>query len=1033
MWRRVSRRRISSTGSASLRDRLHSVFADSYSDRRCIGVTGTETEIKWMKYGEIWEKAEALSKSLNVCDKCVGIFGGNSENWIITDLACVIAGVVSVPVPPSISSQELGGFVNRFCIGQIVVTDSSAALKLRSVRLVDEVKLVNFATGITPSDISKRVNEPLQKFFTILTTSGTSGLPKGVPYTCESWLRSTSKIYIDTQKYPIDPTPEPAFLVRVCYQPLHHITERHQLFTTFFNGGETFVITEGFQGDDFFTLVQRVAPTVFSGTVGLFRLAIEYAARKGNVKIFGERVHTIMCGAGTLSQSDELQLAIASSPETIITGYGSTEFGNIALRFYKPQSEQVFSEDPFPLTISPDVELKQIETEQCEKSNSYTEGEAVVRRRIINDTLGEFSGYLRSAEDVRNVIFSSLDSERPDSEFSSWYATGDIVRRAVGSDNIAVVGRVSSSVKLANGTFFVPERAEKVLHYSPMIIKAIVTVSNGIPYALLQVTKEIFSDEQRHEILHREIAWVQSARGLQPLERVSRILKVFSESPAGLTGPTGSPQRKKVQNFVEDIVSTSKKNYDVLLDNKEVESLVLHFEQTLKFSSGEIYNNAALRSYSFSELGGDSLLAMRFIQKLDSEMRDKLSHPSGQQSLFEELVKCGVTLEELIIRLRKIIKYTKTQESDCTHTSLCARGRKSRSKKLKSLITEHSEVLRELTRSQPEASDSAIILTGATGFIGVHLLHEIIMNATEGTVVNCVGIRAENNTTAKHRLLDQLHRAGLDTTNMKIKINAFCGDIRAPLFGLPDEDIKTIYNSNIISIIHCAAVVNFISPVEELFHTNVTSTMHTLTFAAAFSEAQDSTIKYTFVSSTDAAKATEEGASGYAKTKLMCEQLIKDVEVNRVIARSVRFPLVGPNTVTGCCQPNDWIVRCIQGVVWSGKVPAVGTYFPGFVPVDVAVEKMFRGLPLPELTFWNWKTIQTTLSSAGYFIEVVPIEIFSEAVLSDNKNPFCLLWKPPTGNTSAGETIDDSLQSTQRCVAYLRKLAFLPPANVFRQ
>ena len=73
-----------------------------------------------------------------------------------------------------------------------------------------------------------RARQP-EGYHTILHTSGTTGMPKGVIYSDRLWLANMASY--------------PGNQVCLSYMPLAYITDRHTVYTTLWNGGRVGIIT----------------------------------------------------------------------------------------------------------------------------------------------------------------------------------------------------------------------------------------------------------------------------------------------------------------------------------------------------------------------------------------------------------------------------------------------------------------------------------------------------------------------------------------------------------------------------------------------------------------------------------------------------------------------------------------------------------------------------------------------------------------------------------------------------------------------
>jgi thioester reductase-like protein/acyl-coenzyme A synthetase/AMP-(fatty) acid ligase/acyl carrier protein len=115
-------------------------------------------------------------------------------------------------------------------------------------------------------------------------------------------------------------------------------------------------------------------------------------------------------------------------------------------------------------------------------------------------------------------------------------------------------------------------------------------------------------------------------------------------------------------------------------------------------------------------------------------------------------------------------------------------------------------------------------LTGVTGFLGIHLLSELV---SKGCRVVCL-VRASSVGDALERLLRNANKYNL--TIDLTKVSVVLGDIELECFGMNSNELDLL-KSEVTDIVHCAALVNNLSSLESAIRTNVNPVKFLIEFA----------------------------------------------------------------------------------------------------------------------------------------------------------------------------------------------------------
>ncbi len=125
-----------------------------------------------------------------------------------------------------------------------------------------------------------------------------------------------------------------------------------------------------------------------------------------------------------------------------------------------------------------------------------------------------------------------------------------------------------------------------------------------------------------------------------------------------------------------------------------------------------------------------------------------------------------------------------------------------------------------------------VLLTGSTGFLGAHLLQELL-TLTDGTI-HCL-VRAKDDLEATHRLeeITGLYFGEEAILLLDRRVHAVRGDVSQPNFGLTKEDYNLLGKA-VDTVIHSAAIVKYFGPYDQIRQINVEGTQEVIDFCKCF-------------------------------------------------------------------------------------------------------------------------------------------------------------------------------------------------------
>jgi thioester reductase-like protein len=247
--------------------------------------------------------------------------------------------------------------------------------------------------------------------------------------------------------------------------------------------------------------------------------------------------------------------------------------------------------------------------------------------------------------------------------------------------------------------------------------------------------------------------------------------------------------------------------------------------------------------------------------------------------------------------------------------------------------------------SAPADRSGAILLTGATGFLGMDALARLIERSDEQIVVL---IRARDDEDARDRLDSVLGRLYDEPPAAAAGVLAVRGDLLEPGLGLSVRDRERLISS-VDRIIHCAASISFELPLQEAREINVEGVGRVIELAREIAAAGRLRrlvhVSTAYVSGRHGGEFGEEDLdigqefrNTYERSKNEAERLLRDaVDLPLAVARP--SIVVGHRTSgwTPVFNVLYWPMRAFERGLLE-EVPAREDSIVDFVPVDYVTD-----------------------------------------------------------------------------------------------
>ena len=424
-------------------DIIHTAL-QMYADRHCFGVRDDPAiyadSYSWLTFKTVGDRAKNFGHGLRQLIEPRGylaICSLNRPEWMITDFACMFQGIVSVPIDRLFTEREIAHVINNTQVSVIVC---DRGMFQRFVKMVDQYpslrhivcmdpieKTISSKCPSVPSveknnvsihsmgDIEQRgslhqseyVTVEPDDYLTVIYTSGSSGLPKGVQVT-EFAFRSAFEQWC---------TRNSADHIHFSYRSLAWAADRDAVIATFICGGRT-----GFSTGDVSRLMEELAlirPSDFSCPPSICnRIHTEFTAalliataqlstddaqaeEQQLLQHFAQLIPTrckSICLGGALVSPAILRFMKLCFPHCAIEqSYGITECGSIA----------------YNDVIDPSVEFR---LESVPDLGYTVDDQPYPRGELLAKTTQMFSGYINDPQQTSAALTED-----------GFFRTGDIV------------------------------------------------------------------------------------------------------------------------------------------------------------------------------------------------------------------------------------------------------------------------------------------------------------------------------------------------------------------------------------------------------------------------------------------------------------------------------------------------------------------------------------------------------------------------------------------------------------------------------
>lgn len=297
-----------------------------------------------------------------------------------------------------------------------------------------------------------------------------------------------------------------------------------------------------------------------------------------------------------------------------------------------------------------------------------------------------------------------------------------------------------------------------------------------------------------------------------------------------------------------------------------------------------------------------------------------------------------------------------------------------------------------------------ILLTGASGFLGAHLLAELLERCD--APIDCL-VRGADANAARQRLEAHLRAQGVGRPELAGRVRVLAGDLAQPRLGLTRDEHDALAE-RVELVVHAGAEIHFLNRYAALAPVNVGGTRALIELAA-----RGRPKALHFVSSlavhfgrSDLATATvheherptiEGLRGGYAQSKWVAEALLRTAAERGLATAVHRTARISGHSRTGAISNwQDLLLRLIRACVVLGARPRLDLHF-ALLPVDYVSRVIVRlaeqgqtigrsyNISHPRPIAWD--ELIDMVGEHGYPMRTLPYDAWREALRQAGLGP----------------------------------------------
>ncbi|KGO73092.1 Male sterility, NAD-binding [Penicillium italicum] len=487
------------------------------------------------------------------------------------------------------------------------------------------------------------------------------------------------------------------------------------------------------------------------------------------------------------------------------------------------------------------------------------------------------------------------------------------------------ISRLDDRINLVNGEKVLPLPIEGHIKQHPFIHDAVVVGVGKAAPGLLVLRADEPEANRLSDDKYLNAIWPTVQEANSQAEAFSQIprnmVAILPSDTKFARTDKGSMIRAQVYQEHSELIESLYSEKEQICGNLQLD--VVETERVLlQISDQELGIPVSGVDAKFFSEGVDSLKAIHFRRLILQHFKFEKSQTPGPNVIFE--AGCISQLARQICALQK----GETLEDVETGVSVMTQ-----------LIEKYSVFERHIPQPHVFSGPNSVLLTGATGSIGAHVLYELL-NDDSISKVYCL--------TRRESPLEAILRTLTDkdlfiSSEQKAKIVAFNGCIDQPDFGLSLDESTVRHMLNSVSlIIHTAWPVNFNLPLNE-FEPHIQGLYNLIQISLSVRRREPAVMMFCSSVSTAlgsrSAEISEEPVAldsafmGYGQSKSIGERIVSNARRSGARAYSLRIGQVSGHSEKGLWNDSEALPLMIRSALTLGALPELSQTC-SWLPVD---------------------------------------------------------------------------------------------------